>query len=113
MPRVVKLVLDTAKHHPLHKAWVKLAQRLAEEHGLELEVKEEDYVYAVEHGDTDELGMAWLPQLFAVLEDGTVKVVLSRYPFDPKTTKPDDAAAYEEARKRLREIMGPRAAREG
>ena len=107
MARIVKLVLDTAKHHPLHKAWMRLAQRLAEEIGVELEVKEEDYVFAVEHGDTDDLGMAWLPQLFAVLEDGTVKVVLSQYPFDPKTTKPDDEAAYREALKRLKEIIGP------
>lgn len=107
MPKVVKLILDTAKHHPLHKAWLRLAEKLAEEYGLELEVKEEDYMFAVEHGDTDDLGMAWLPQLFAVLEDGTVKVVLSQYPFDPKTTKPDESMAYEEAKRRLREIMGP------
>ena len=105
MAGVSKLVLDTASHHPLHKAWLRLAQRLAEELGVELEVKEEDYVFAVEHGDTDELGMAWLPQLFAVLEDGTVKVVLSQYPFDPKTTKPNDEAAYREARRRLEEIL--------
>jgi len=104
--RVVKLVLDTIKHHPLHKKWVELAQRLAEEFGAELEVKEEDYVYAIEHGDTDDLGMAWLPQLFAVLDDGSVKLVLSQFPFDPKTTNPDPEAALEEARRRLREILG-------
>ena len=103
--RIVKLVLDTAEHHPLHKAWLRLAQRLAEELGVELEVKKEDYVFAVEHGETDDLGMAWLPQLFAVLEDGTVKLVLSRYPFDPKTTKPDDSAAYAEAKARVEEIL--------
>ncbi len=105
MAKVVKLVLDTAKHHPLHKAWLRLAQRLAEELGVELEVKEEDYTYAIEHGETDDIGMTWLPQLFAVLEDGTVKLVLSRYPFDPQTTKPDEKAAYEEAKKRLEEIL--------
>jgi len=104
--RVVKLVLDTIKHHPLHKMWLKLAQDLAGELGVELEVKEEDYVYAINHGDTDELGMAWLPQLFAVLDDGSVKLVLSQFPFDPKTTKPDPDAALEEARRRLKEIMG-------
>ncbi len=105
MARIVKLVLDTAEHHPLHKAWLKLAETLANELGVELEVKKEDYVFAVEHGDTDDLGMAWLPQLFAILDNGEVKVVLSKYPFDPKTTKPDEGLALEEARKKLKELQ--------
>jgi len=105
MPRVVRIVLDTIKHHPLHKMWLDLARKLAEELGVELEVKEEDYVYAIDHGDTDELGMAWLPQLFAVLDSGEVKLVLSQFPFDPKTTKPDPQMALEEARRRLKELV--------
>jgi hypothetical protein len=104
--RVVKLILDTIEHHPLHSKWVDLARKLAEELGVELEIIKEDYTFAIEHGDTDELGMAWLPQLFAVTEDGEVKLVLSQYPFDPKTTKPDPQAALEEARRRLAEIAG-------
>ncbi|MEB2836811.1 MAG: hypothetical protein GSR80_000938 [Desulfurococcales archaeon] len=105
MARIAKLVLDTIKHHPLHKMWLNLAKSLAEELGVELEVKEEDYVYAIDHGDTDELGMAWLPQLFAVLDNGEVKLVLSQFPFDPKTTKPDPQAALEEARRKIKEIL--------
>ena len=105
MARITKLVLDTIKHHPLHKMWLNLAKSLAEELGVELEVKEEDYVYAIDHGDTDELGMAWLPQLFAVLDNGEVKLVLSQFPFDPKTTKPDPEAALEEARRKIKEIL--------
>jgi hypothetical protein len=109
MPRIVKIVLDTIEHHPLHKMWMELAKKLAEELGVELEVKKEDYVYAIDHGDTDELGMAWLPQLFAILDNGEVKLVLSQFPFDPKTTKPDPQAALEEARRRLKEIIGGQA----
>ena len=105
MARIVKLVLDTAEHHPLHKAWLKLSQALSEEFNVELEVRREDYVYAINHGETDELGMAWLPQLFAEMEDGSVRLVLSRYPFDPATTKPDEEKALEEARSRIREIQ--------
>ncbi len=105
MARVTKLVLDTIKHHPLHKKWVELAQKLAEELGVELEVREEDYVYAIEHGDTDEIGMAWLPQLFAVTDSGEVKLVLSQFPFDPKTTNPDPEAALRDAKKKLEEIL--------
>jgi len=103
--KIVKLVLDTAKFHPLHKAWLSLAEKLAGELGVELEVKEEDYMYAIEHGKTDDLGMAALPQLFAVLEDGTVKLVLGEYPFDPATTKPDERMAYEQAKKAIEEIL--------
>jgi len=103
--KIVKLVLDTAKFHPLHKAWLNLAEKLASELGVELEVKEEDYMYAIEHGKTDDLGMAALPQLFAVLEDGTVKLVLGEYPFDPATTKPDERMAYEQAKKAIEEIL--------
>jgi len=105
MGKIVKLVLDTAEFHPLHKAWVKLAEKLAKEYGVELEIKKEDYMYAIEHGQTDDLGMAALPQLFAELEDGTIKLVLGQYPFDPKTTKPDEAMAYNEAKKRIEEIL--------
>jgi len=105
LARIVRIVLDTAEHHPLHKAWLKLAETLAKELGVELEVKKEDYVYAIEHGETDDLGMAWLPQLFAVLDTGEVKLVLSKYPFNPQTTKPDEEAALREAKEKLREIL--------
>lgn len=105
MGKIAKLVLDTAEFHPLHKAWMSLAKKLSEELGVELEVKKEDYMYAIEHGQTDDLGMAALPQLFAELEDGTVKLVLGSYPFDPATTKPDEEQAYKEAKKAIEEIL--------
>lgn len=105
MPRIVKVILDTADFHPLHRAWVQLAETLAKELGVELEVKNEDYLYAIQHGETDELGMAWLPQLFVQLDDGSVKLVLSRYPFDPTTVKPSEEMALKEARERIREIL--------
>ncbi|MEB3764833.1 MAG: hypothetical protein GSR77_01515 [Desulfurococcales archaeon] len=105
MGKIVKIVLDTAEFHPLHNAWKKLAQKLAEELGVELEIKKEDYMYAINHGLTDDLGMAALPQLFAELEDGTVKLVLGQYPFDPKTTKPDEEQAYQQAKKAIEEIL--------
>ena len=105
MARIRKIILDTAEFHPLHKAWLNLAKRLAEELGVELEVKKEDYLYAIEHGQTDDLGMASLPQLFAELEDGSVVLIMAEYPFDPKTTKPDKELAYKEAKKKIEEIL--------
>jgi len=105
MGKIVKLILDTAEHHPLHKAWLKLAETLSKELNVDLEVRKEDYVFAIEHGETDDLGMAWLPQLFAELEDGSIKLILSQYPFDPSTTKPNEKMAYEEAKKKIEEIL--------
>lgn len=105
MVKITKIILDTAEHHPLHKAWLKLAESLSKELDAQLEVKKEDYVFAIEHGETDDLGMAWLPQLFAETENGEIKLILSKYPFDPKTTKPDEKMAYEEAKKKIEEIL--------
>jgi len=106
MGKIKKIILDTIESHPLHRSWLRLAEQLANEAGVPLEVKKEDYVFAITHGDTDDLGMAWLPQLFAELEDGTVKLVLSQFPFDPKTTQPDPEEALRKARGKLREISG-------
>jgi len=105
MAKIKKVILDTAEFHPLHKAWLNLAKRLAEEHEAELEVKKEDYLFAIEHGQTDDLGMASLPQLFVELDDGRIMLVLAEYPFDPKTTKPDKEMAYNQAKKRIEEIL--------
>jgi len=103
--RVVKVILDAADFHPLHRDWVRLAEALARELGVELEVRNEDYLYAIQYGETDELGMAWLPQLFVQLDDGSVKLVLSRYPFDPVTVKPSEEMAFKEARERINAIL--------
>ncbi|MEN2999882.1 MAG: hypothetical protein ABDH61_04840 [Acidilobaceae archaeon] len=104
MPKISKVILDTAEHHPLHKDWLKLAKTLSQELGVELEVISEDYVFAIEHGETDDLGMAWLPQLFARLEDGSVKLLLSKYPFDLQSARPNEQLALEEVRRRAQEI---------
>jgi hypothetical protein len=102
--KIKKIILDTAEFHPLHKAWLNLAKRVAEELGVDLEVKKEDYIFAIEHGQTDDLGMASLPQLFAELEDGRIVLLLAEYPFDPKTTKPDKDLAYKAVREKLEEL---------
>ncbi|MCE4616377.1 MAG: hypothetical protein F7C09_04855 [Aeropyrum sp.] len=104
MGRVVKIILDDLPHHPLHKMWLSLAERLSKELGAELVVIKEDYVFAMEHGETDDLGMTWLPQLFAELEDGSIKLVLSQFPFNPSTGQSDPDAAFETAMKRIEEI---------
>jgi len=105
MAKIVRLVLDDLPSHPLSKKWRELAEKLAKEYGLELKVIVEDYMYAVNHGETDDLGMTWLPQLFAEDEEGKVYLVLSRFPFNEATGDPDPEKAYQEAKKRLEELL--------
>ena len=84
MPKPQKLILDTAEHHPHHKQWMKMAKEVAETLGIELEVKKEDYEFAIQHGVTDELGMAGLPQIMVELEDGKIVPLLHEIPLDEK-----------------------------
>ncbi|MCS7107811.1 MAG: hypothetical protein RMH77_07060 [Sulfolobales archaeon] len=101
MSKIKKLILVTAEYHPLHKYFTTLAERVAKEFGVETEVKYEDYIFLIEHGDTDELGMAWIPQLLAELSDGNVVLLLSKAPFDADL-KPDLEKGYEEIMNRIR-----------
>lgn len=82
MVTVKKLILVTAEHHPYHNQWLAMSKELANILGVELEIKIEDYVFAIEHGVTDEFGMAGLPQLLVELADGSIKPLLHEIPLD-------------------------------
>ncbi len=103
MSKPIKLILVTAEHHPQHKMWIKLVKEIAEQTGLEYEVRIEDYILLTEHGDTDDLGMAWLPQLLVRLDNGEYKVLLSRMPLN-KALQPDIKKAKEEILNKLKEF---------
>jgi hypothetical protein len=103
LPKPRKLILVTAEHHPHHKLWLKLLDEIAKEKGLEKEIRIEDYVFLIEHGDTDELGMAWVPQLLVELDNGEIKLLLSRLPLDEKL-QPSIEKAKEEIMKKLEEL---------
>ncbi|MGC9011474.1 hypothetical protein [Thermogladius sp.] len=94
MASIKKVVLVTAEHHPYHKLWVKLAERISKDLNAPLDVKIEDYVYINEYGDKDEYGMAWLPQILAEYDDGTVRVLLSQLPLN-QALQPDEEKAIE------------------
>ncbi len=104
MAKPRKLILVTAPHHPQHKLWVQLLEEIANEKGLDKEVRIEDYVLLVEHGDTDDLGMAWLPQLLVELDNGEIKLLLSRMPLD-ENLQPSLELAKKEVMKKLEEIQ--------
>ncbi len=72
------MVLVTDKDHALHKHFSEISEKLSKELNIPLEYKWGDYVYVSQYGDSDELGITWLPQLFAELEDGTVIKVLTQ-----------------------------------
>jgi hypothetical protein len=101
--KVEKVVLVTADHHPHHKLWVKLAEKFSKVINAPLEVKIEDYVYLVEHGDKDEFGMSWLPQILVELSDGSVHWLLSRMPLN-NALQPDEEAALKEMLNKLKAI---------
>lgn len=103
MVKVKKVVLVTAKHHPYHKMWLKMAENLSKAINAELEVKEEDYVYLVEHGDKDEFGMAWAPQILAELDDGRVEWLLSQLPLND-SLQPDESKAQEIMLEKLKNL---------
>lgn len=101
--KVSKVVVVSAEHHPYHKLWLKLAERLSNVLKVPLEVKIEDYVYLVEHGDKDEFGMSWLPQILVELEDSSVHWLLSRLPLDEKL-QPDEDKALSEMLEKLKSL---------
>ncbi|MCY0867924.1 MAG: hypothetical protein OWQ48_01650 [Desulfurococcus sp.] len=103
MVKVKKIVLVTAEHHPYHKLWMKLAETLGRKINAEVEVRNEDYVYLVEHGDKDELGMSWLPQILAELDDGRVQWLLSQLPLNERL-EPDEEEAVRKMSDKLREL---------
>lgn len=101
--KVSKVVIVTAEHHPYHKLWLSLAQRLSQAIGAPLEVKIEDYVYLVEHGDKDEFGMSWLPQILVELENGDIHWILSQLPLNERL-EPDEEKAIETMLAKLKDL---------
>ncbi len=82
MTMIKKLVLVTSEGHPQHKYFVSVANVVRDKLGVELEIRKDDYVYLTNYGATDELGLTWLPQLLAELDNGDVIKVLT----EPKLT---------------------------
>lgn len=103
MAKPKKLILVTATHHPLHELWMKLSDEVSKILNIEREVRYEDYVLLTEHGDTDDLGMPWLPQLLIELDDGSIKLLLSKIPLN-KALQPDYNKAKEEILNKIKEL---------
>jgi hypothetical protein len=92
---IKRLILVTAKHHPSDKFFKEVLEEVSIKLGVQKEIKEEDYIFANTYGEKDEFGFAWLPQLFAEYEDGTIKPLITQIPLD-KNLSPDKEAAIRE-----------------
>ena len=94
MRKIKRLIVVTAEYDPLRKSILRIVKEIAETKNLELEVKEEDWVFLMKYGEKDELGGASIPQVFIEYEDGSIKHVLTRIPINEKG-KADKAKAKE------------------
>ena len=87
-----KLIVVTASYDPLRKRILRIVNKVASQKGLEVEVREEDWVFLTEHGEKDELGGASMPQVFIEYEDGSIKHVLTRIPLNERGKLDNEAA---------------------
>ncbi|MDK6028413.1 hypothetical protein QPL79_03425 [Ignisphaera sp. 4213-co] len=93
---IKKLILVTAKHLPQHKYFETIAKDIANYLKVPLDIIEEDYVFVNTYGEKDEFGMAWLPQLFAQIDE-EIKPILTRLPINEKTLDVDLEKAKKDA----------------
>lgn len=102
--KLKRIVLVSGTFHPLHSKAERAAREVAEELGVDFEVKIEDYTYLAEYGVKDEFGSASIPQVFAEFDDGTVKPVLWEFPLNERL-KPDIVKAKEQIKSRIEKAI--------
>lgn len=103
MAFIRKLILVSAEHLPYHTQWLELTKDIAREVGVDYDVRLEDYVFAIEHGKTDEFGMAGLPQLFVETVDNRIYLLLSEIPLG-ENLELDFKLAKSEALRKIKEM---------
>ena len=81
--KVRKLVLVTSDGHPQHKYFAGIAEELSKKLGVSVDIRRDDYVFLSNYGETDDLGLTWLPQLMAEVEGGEVIKVLTQPALTP------------------------------
>ena len=97
-----KLIVVTASYDPLRKRIMRIVNNVASQKGLEVEIKEEDWIFLSRYGEKDELGGASIPQVFIEYDDGSIRHVLTRIPLNERG-KPDNLAAQKIILKALQE----------
>ncbi|RLE66269.1 MAG: hypothetical protein DRJ38_02020 [Thermoprotei archaeon] len=82
MKKLKKLIVVTAQWDPVSSKILKIINRIAEKYNLNVEKKEEDWIFLKKYGEKDELGGADIPQVFIELEDGSIIHVLTKLPLN-------------------------------
>lgn len=94
MVKAVSIIMVTADWEKASGYVKKACKRAAEELGLELEEKKEDYEFLEKYGVKNEFGGLDIPQVFIKYGDGKIKYIMSRVPLTDKG-KPDINKAVE------------------
>jgi len=94
-----KILLVTADWDNVRKYVEPICKSVASELGVDLEVRNEDYGFLVEHGEKDDFGGVEIPQVF-VVDGQNVKHVFTRIPLTTEG-KPDVHGATEMLKKAL------------
>lgn len=94
-----KILLVTADWDSVRKYVEPVCKGVAAELGVELEIRNEDYGFLVEHGEKDDFGGVEIPQVF-VVDGEKVKHVFTRIPLTADG-KPDIRGATEMLKKAL------------
>ncbi|PSN84586.1 hypothetical protein B9Q11_04410 [Candidatus Marsarchaeota G2 archaeon ECH_B_SAG-F08] len=92
-----KIVLVTAPWDSVRKYVEPICKVVAEQLGVELEIREEDYSFLVDYGEKDDFGGVEIPQVF-VVSNGKVTHVFTRIPLNEKG-QPDITGATEMLKK--------------
>ncbi|MCD6154705.1 MAG: hypothetical protein J7J22_02880 [Candidatus Verstraetearchaeota archaeon] len=102
MKKPEKIIIVIADWEEASKYVIKACKELAEEKGIEVEERKEDYEFLSKYGVKNEFGGLDIPQVFIKYVDGKIEYVMSRVPLNERG-KPD----IEEAKKTiLKKIEG-------
>ncbi len=101
MAKPISIIMVIADWEKASSYVKEVCRKVAEEVGIELEERKEDYDFLCEHGVRNEYGGIDIPQVFIKYDNGEIKYVMSRVPLT-SDGKPD----LEAAEKMLREALG-------
>ena len=88
MVKAVSIIMVTANWEKASGYVKKACKKVAEELGLELEERKEDYEFLEKYGIKNEFGGLDIPQVFIKYDNNEIKYVMSRVPLTDKG-KPD------------------------
>ncbi len=102
--RIKKIIVVTAKWAPLSTRILKIVHKISEKHNIEVEEREEDWMFLKKYGEKDELGGTDIPQVFLELENGDIVHVLTKLPLN-EMGKVDEEKAEEIIEEKISSLL--------